>query len=102
MKNSLTDKCIVVYLCQLDDISILDKIKGGFLMAKTIELTDRQADILQYVRDFTKRNGFQPSLRDIADKYGFTPASARTHLKAIEHKGFIKCNNGRARAIEIL
>ena len=66
-------------------------------------LTARQDSILGFIRDFTGRSGYPPSLREIAMRFGIkSPKNARKHLDALERKGFIKRTCGLSRAIEVL
>src|SRR3989304_8507418 len=66
-------------------------------------LTARQDSILGFIRDFTGRNGYPPSMREIAMRFGIkSPKNARKHLDALERKGFIKRTGGLSRAIEAL
>ncbi|HOO74233.1 MAG TPA: transcriptional repressor LexA [Tepiditoga sp.] len=54
-------------------------------------LTKRQSQILDYVKDFIKKNGYAPSIRDITAYFGFkSPRAAHKHLITLEEKGFIE------------
>jgi repressor LexA len=55
------------------------------------ELTERQAEILEFVLSFRKRNGRTPTGPQIADHFGYSePSSAYQHLRLIEKKGYIE------------
>jgi repressor LexA len=53
-------------------------------------LTDIQRAVYDYTRQVLKQGQPFPSLRDIANHFGFQHTTARFHLKALEKKGFIK------------
>jgi len=66
-------------------------------------LTKRQAQILEFIRDFQFKNNSSPTLREIMNRFKFKAiASAQDHLLALERKGYIKKDRAKARAIEIL
>ena len=50
-------------------------------------LTKRQAEILEMINDCVTRNGFAPSIREIADAFEISsPNGVVCHLKALEKK----------------
>lgn len=65
-------------------------------------LTDKQRAILEYVEGYQEREGFSPSLREIAEAFGFlTPHTAADHLDALSKKGYVRRRPGTARAIVV-
>jgi len=58
-------------------------------------LTDIQRAVYDYTRQALKLGQPFPSLRDIANHFGFQHTTARFHLKALEKKGFIKQRSQR-------
>ncbi|MBI5632887.1 MAG: repressor LexA [Nitrospirae bacterium] len=64
-------------------------------------LTDRQQSILDFLKAYAGRHGYPPTFREIGEHFGFGWAAARTHLKAIERKGFLKIIPSRSRGIEL-
>lgn len=54
-----------------------------------IELTSRQAEILDYIKSFIAHEGMSPTLQEIADHFGFLQNSARDHLMSMEKKGAV-------------
>lgn len=60
------------------------------------KLTKKQTDVLKFIVDFIDKKGFQPSVRDIADKFNVTPAAVMNRLLNAERKGYIKYNAPRA------
>lgn len=64
-------------------------------------LTKQQSAILKYLYQRIRREGSAPSVRDIADKFGFTsPSSAQSHLKALAEKDFLTLT-GSHRGIQL-
>lgn len=66
------------------------------------KLTDRQREVFNFLRDYYHEHGFIPSMREIADHFGFTPRSAMGHLEALEKKGFISREHDRPRMIRFV
>lgn len=67
------------------------------------DLTDRQRQIFDYVRGYTKERGFPPSVRDICRHFEIqSPQGAQRHLNALEKKGYIKRDPGLARSLTLV
>ncbi len=65
-------------------------------------LTERQRKILQFLKEYTSRSGYPPTLREIARNFRIKwTQGIEKHLGALERKGYIK-RSSRARGIEIL
>jgi len=54
------------------------------------ELTDRQRDVLNFIRAFSARHSVPPTVREIGDKFRVTPRAAFDHLRALERKGMLQ------------
>lgn len=66
------------------------------------ELTPRQAEILQLIRDTIEETGFPPTRMEISRMLGFaSPNAAEEHLRALERKGMIEILDGTARGIRL-
>lgn len=66
------------------------------------ELTKRQAEVLQLIRDFAQATGFPPTRAEIARQFGFRSANAaEEHLKALARKGYIDMLPGASRGIRL-
>lgn len=64
------------------------------------ELTHRQQEILDYLRQSQRQEGIMPSTREIQKAFGFASQTAAiSHLRALERKGVIKRRPGKARAV---
>jgi repressor LexA len=66
------------------------------------ELTPRQAEILQLIRDTIEETGFPPTRAEIARMLDFaSPNAAEEHLRALERKGAIEILDGTARGLRL-
>ena len=68
-------------------------------MART---TDKADKILEYVRQFSKENGFAPSVREIGAAVGLkSTASVSYHLQQLQAQGLLQSSDskGRKRAV---
>ena len=64
------------------------------------ELTNRQQEILDYLRKSQRQTGLMPSTREIQHAFGFaSQTAAMSHLRALERKGVIQRIPGKARAV---
>lgn len=63
-------------------------------------LTDRQQELVNFLRTYQRTHGVMPSTRDIQQHFGFaSQTAAMSHLKALERKGAIRRLAGKARAV---
>lgn len=66
------------------------------------ELTERQAEILDFIREHIEIEGVPPTRAEIADALGFRSVNAAVdHLKALERKGAIELVRGSSRGIRL-
>lgn len=67
------------------------------------DLTKRQKEVLNFVKEFMVSHGYPPTVREIGDALGLSsPATTHSHLSQLEEKGYIRKNNNKNRAIELL
>ena len=67
------------------------------------ELTERQNNILIFIKDFLRENGFPPTLREIGKNFGISSTfGVKRHLDALEKKGFIRIESNASRGIAIM
>ncbi|HEY5913954.1 MAG TPA: transcriptional repressor LexA [Verrucomicrobiae bacterium] len=67
------------------------------------ELTDRQRQILEFIKRKQTTDGLVPTLRDIAAHFRFhSPNAALCHVQALLAKGFLKNLPGRARSLQVV
>src|SRR6185503_18412260 len=66
-------------------------------------LTERQRDILQFIRDFQKQRGVAPTHREICDQFGFSSyGTVYKHLSLLEKKGLIRRDWNQKRGVELV
>ena len=66
------------------------------------DLTTRQQQILNYIKDHLSLTGFPPTRSDIANEMGFkSPNAAEDHLRALARKGAIEIVPGTSRGIRL-
>ena len=67
------------------------------------ELTRRQEEILEFLKDFVMERGFPPTLREIASHLGIRgPKGPHKALRILERKGYLRRVSGGSRALEIV
>ncbi|MDD4624058.1 MAG: transcriptional repressor LexA [Bacilli bacterium] len=67
------------------------------------KLTKRQEDIIQFIKKYIVSNGYPPTVREIGSSLGLSsPATIHSHLSNLEDKGYIKKDDKKNRAIELL
>ena len=72
-------------------------------MGNTEELTERQQQILEFIRADIHRRGYPPSVREIGEAVGLSSSSTvHSHLAALEEKGHIRRDPSKPRALEVL
>lgn len=69
---------------------------------RVTKLTPRQLEVFNFIGFFTGENGFPPTMKEIADSFGFTAPAAYDKLRALERKGYIERKPQVSRSIKIL
>jgi len=70
-------------------------------MGKEFMLTERQREILEFIKDYQAKHGFPPSQREMGEHFGITVRAVFDHLKALEKKGAIRRLAGSSRGIQL-
>lgn len=65
-------------------------------------LTDRQREVLEFIKRYIESNSYAPAVRDIAKQFGITVKAAHDHLKALERKGAIHSSEGISRSTGVV
>ena len=69
----------------------------------TVTLYKRQRQIVEFISQFIQKNGYSPTLSEIAVAIGVSSlATIHEHLQALEKKGVIRKFDGAIRGIEIV
>jgi repressor LexA len=67
------------------------------------KLTDRQQQVLAFIEQEQASSGMVPSTREIQAHFGFASQTAAiNHLRALEKKGVIQRQAGKARAVAVV
>lgn len=67
------------------------------------ELTKRQKEVLNFIKEFMVKKGYPPTVREIGESLGLSsPATTFSHISQLEEKGYIRKNNSKNRALELL
>lgn len=85
-----------IYLCY--------DFNGGKLMSNNLkEITEKQNNVLDFIKKFSATHGYPPSIREIGKGLGLSsPATVHTHVKKLCNAGYLKVDNNKFRAMEIL
>jgi repressor LexA len=68
-----------------------------------LNLTKRQQEIFEFVKRYSAKHGYPPTVRDIGAAIGLTSSSTvHTHLANLEKLGLLKRDPTKPRAIEVL
>jgi len=72
-------------------------------MKLSTEATDKQRNVLNKINEFKEREGYSPTLRDLANELKLSSKNAvLKHLTALVKKGYINREIGVARSITVL
>ncbi|MDD3048979.1 MAG: transcriptional repressor LexA [Bacilli bacterium] len=67
------------------------------------DLTKRQEETLNFIKEYLVSNSYPPTVREIGEALGLSsPATIHSHLHNLELKGYIKKDECKNRAIELL
>ena len=47
------------------------------------QLTQRQKEVLEFIKEFTSDNAYPPTMREICGRFGFQPRAATNHVDAL-------------------
>ncbi|KAB2909410.1 MAG: transcriptional repressor LexA [Ignavibacteriales bacterium] len=66
------------------------------------ELTEKQKLILEYIARFIGNKGYAPSVREIANRFGYSsPTAAKKHIDSLVKKGYLKTVGNISRGISL-
>ena len=67
------------------------------------KLTDRQEEILTFIKQFTSESGYPPTLREIGKHFQISSTfGVKRHLEALVKKGFINIESNASRGISLI
>jgi repressor LexA len=64
-------------------------------------LTPKQLRILTLIRDCQRKNGYSPTMQELADVLGVTKVTVFEHVAGLEKKGLLQRSRHRARSLEL-
>jgi repressor LexA len=65
-------------------------------------ITQKQAQVLEFLREFRRQEGVAPTYREIARYFGFKSIKAASdHVRALERKGYVHIRRNRSRGIAL-
>jgi len=68
-----------------------------------LNLTKRQQEIVDFIKKYSTKNGYPPTVRDIGKAIGLTSSSTvHAHLSNLEKVGLLRRDPTKPRAIELL
>src|ERR1700755_918200 len=68
-----------------------------------MDLTKRQQEIFDFIKRYSDRNGYPPTVRDIGKAVGLASSSTvHAHLANLEKIGLLRRDPTKPRAIELL
>ncbi len=66
------------------------------------DLTKKQSEALNVIREFLATHNYAPSYRDIMKAMGIkSPATAYAHVQQLKEKGYIRIRDGEMRSVEL-
>ena len=66
-------------------------------------LSDKQEQILSYIKEVILSKGYPPSVREICEAVGLkSTSSVHAHLETLEERGYIRRDPAKPRTIEIV
>lgn len=71
-------------------------------MKKYNNLSARQNEILTFIKKYSAKNNYPPSIREIASGVNLnSPATVHVHVKNLIEKGYLKRNNNNHKLLEL-
>ena len=62
----------------------------------------RQAEILQFAREYRRENGYSPSLTEIAKHFDISIPTVHEHISLLQDKNLLTAEKGKKRSIQAL
>lgn len=73
--------------------------REGVIVPRTTDLTPRQRETLEWIKEFIRSNGMPPTVREIGGAFGIKSSSVFDLLKALERKGSLRRGDRGARSL---
>lgn len=67
------------------------------------KMTAKKQQILDFIRDYIKEQGFPPAVRDICKGVGLkSPSSVHVHLQSLQRMGYLERRDGKTRGLNVI
>jgi repressor LexA len=66
------------------------------------QLTHRQKEVLEFIKEFASEHGYSPTMREICGRFGFQPRAATNHVDALVRKGYLTKQPMTSRSLEVV
>lgn len=63
--------------------------------------TPKQLRVLTYIRDYTRANGYAPTMQELADEFGVSKVTVFEHITALQRKGLLRRSRHKARSLRL-
>ena len=61
-------------------------------------LTEKQAEVLEFIKDFIFINGFSPTRSEVAEAFNIQPNAAQVRIQGLIKKGAVTSQSGKQRS----
>jgi repressor LexA len=65
-------------------------------------LTPTQKNVLEFLKEYSGKHGYPPTVREIGARFGILWPAARRHLQSLQKKGFLHITPSKSRGVEII
>ena len=66
------------------------------------EPTKRQKEVLDFIADYIRKNGYPPTIREVADNFSISVKAANDRLQALRKKGLLAQGDKKSRTIKLV
>lgn len=63
--------------------------------------TRKQQEVLNFIKNFQKKNAYSPSLEEIAEHFNVSIPTIHQHVQMLKKKGLLSARKGKKRSIEV-
>ena len=64
-------------------------------------LTPKQLRVLTFIRDYTRANGYAPTMQELGDEFGVSKVTVFEHVAALQRKGYLRRSKHKARSLRL-
>lgn len=75
--------------------------KAADASAASTSLTPKQLRVLTFIRDFSRAQGYAPTMQELADEFGVSKVTVFEHIAALQKKGYLKRSRHKARSLQL-